>query len=766
MSRTLLSLMLLAFAVPAFGADFSKEGVAFLQKHCYSCHGAEKKRGEITFHTFKDDASLIKERKLFDSVARVVASGEMPPKDKPRPSVEEYDTFLKVVKTVYDKHDATAKPDPGRVTIRRLNKVEYSNTVRDLLGVDFNPTEDFPSDDIGYGFDNIGDVLSVSPVLMERYLNAAEAVAQRVIASPLPKPSDRWQGGKYLEPGGNWPDKKFRLAEKGFLNTPYKLGLSGDYVFKFKAYGTFTGDEPLKVSIKVDDKEVAKEEIKVTDEKNAKVYEYKLKIDRGDRRIWVTVLNPGKKEDKTERTLHVEWFHLHGPSDTRPQTHRDFTQADTTKPKAEQTKELLTRFLNRAFRRPATTEEVTRLVKLVDAAQTKGESYEGALQLAIQATLVSPKFLFRVELDNRPAGPEPKPLDEYQLASRLSYFIWASMPDDELFKLASEGKLSANLEPQVKRMLKDPKAKSLVDNFVMQWLQLKRLSSFTPDAKMFPKFDERLKQAMLTETEMFFSELIREDRSILDIIDGKYTYLNSSLAGHYGIADTKGNLWSTPAKEKRPGGTQIPWDKFVRVELPDNGPRGGILTQASILTVTSNPTRTSPVKRGKWVLEQVLGTPPPPPPPDVPELEAKEGMKPLTLRKQMEVHRENVACANCHAKMDPLGFAFENYDAVGAYRWKDGQDDIDASGELPGGVKFKGSTELKKILKDKQDQVARGVSEKLLIYALGRGLEYYDKRSLDGIVTATARGDYKFSSLVLGIVQSDPFRKRRGTTGE
>ncbi len=763
MSRTRLSLLLLSLAVPAQAAEFSKEGVAFLAKHCYSCHGAEKKRGEIAFHTIKDDASLIKERKLFDTVLRVVASGEMPPKDKPRPSVQESEAFLTLVKNIYDKHDATAKPDPGRVTIRRLNKVEYANTVRDLLGVDFNPTEDFPSDDIGYGFDNIGDVLSISPVLMERYLNAAEAISQRVIASPLPKPSDRWMGGRYLEPGGNWPDTKFRLAEKGFLHTPYRLGLSGDYVFKFKAFAKYQGNEPLKVSIKVDEKEVAQEEIKVTDEKSAKVYEFKLKLEKGDHRIGVWVLNAGKKEDNTERTLHVEWFLLHGPSDTRPQTHRDFTQCDTSKPKSEQTREILTRFLNRAFRRPATAEEVNRLLKLVENAQAKGDSYETALQLAIQSTLISPKFLFRVELDNRPAGPEPKPLDEYQLASRLSYFIWSSMPDEELFQLAAQGKLSQNLEAQVKRMLKDPKAKALVDNFVMQWLQLKRLSSFTPDAKLFPKFDERLKQDMLTETELFFTELIREDRSILDIIDGKYTYLNSRLAAHYGIADTKGNLWSTNPKEKIAGGQKIPWDRFVRVELPENSPRAGILTQGSILTVTSNPTRTSPVKRGKWVLEQILGTPPPPPPPDVPELETKAGMKPLTLRKQMEVHRENVACANCHAKMDPLGFAFENYDAVGAYRWKDGDDEIDASGELPDGVKFKGATELKKILKQKQEQVTRGMAEKLLIYALGRGLEYYDKRPLDTIVNQTAQGEYKFSSLVLAIVQSDPFRKRRGT---
>jgi hypothetical protein len=337
------------------------------------------------------------------------------------------------------------------------------------------------------------------------------------------------------------------------------------------------------------------------------------------------------------------------------------------------------------------------------------------------------------------------------------------MPDDELFALAEKKQLTANLEPQVRRMLKDPKAGSLVDNFVEQWLQLQRLKTFTPDAKLFPQFNDQLRAAMLQETKMFFEELIREDRPILDIVDGKYTYLNGPLASVYGIKDTAGNTWDP--KDKRPNGKPIPHDKFVRVELPEGGLRGGILTQASVLTVTSNPTRTSPVKRGKWVLEQVLGTPPPPPPPDVPEL--KDDAKAVatgSLRKRMEEHRKNPVCANCHAKMDDMGFAFENFNAIGAFRAKDGEFPIEPAGVLPDGKKFQNPQELKAILKEKKELVARNLAEKLLTYGLGRGLEWYDKRSVDSIVAGTANGDYKFSALVLEIVRSDPFRMRRGSS--
>ncbi|HVK15233.1 MAG TPA: DUF1592 domain-containing protein [Gemmataceae bacterium] len=741
----------LACAVPASAADFGKEGLAFLQKHCAACHGEKKKSAGVSFHTVTDEAGLLKNRKLFQSVLRVLDAGEMPPPDREvQPTVQEREQFRAVVRAAFDRADRDARPDPGRVTARRLNKTEYANTVRDLTGIDFNPAEDFPADDIGYGFDNIGDVLTLSPVLMERYLAAAEAITARAILVDLPKPPQRWQSSKYLEPATN-PEKvgRYRPVTKGNLSNNYTLSLGGDFTFRFRAYANKVGDEATKVSVTLDGSEVKTFAIPGGDQKSAGVYEVKLPLTKGNRRIAVNLLNPDK-DDKEERTLYVENFNLEGPANTRPETHKKLLACDASKPKHAQTFEILNRFATRAYRRPATPDEVARLVKMVESAEARGDKYEAGIQLAMQAVLVSPKFLFRVELDDRPDTADPHPIDEYQLAARLSYFLWSTMPDDELLALAEKKQLSANLDAQVKRMLKDPRAKALVENFVMQWLQVKRLGSFAPDAKLFPNFDDGLRAAMLTETRLFFEELIREDRSILDVIDGRYTYVNGPLARLYGL--------NAPGGGGRRGGRE-----FVRVELPADSPRGGILTQASVLTVTSNPTRTSPVKRGRWVLEQILGTPPPPPPPDVPEL--KEDAKAVSsgsLRQRMEEHRKNPACANCHAKMDAMGFAFENFNAIGGFRQKDGDFPIDPAGALPDGKAFKNPAELKALLREKKELIARNLAEKLLTYATGRGLEWYDKRAVDAIVAGTTKGEYRFSALVTEVVRSDPFRLRRG----
>jgi hypothetical protein len=463
------------------------------------------------------------------------------------------------------------------------------------------------------------------------------------------------------------------------------------------------------------------------------------------------------KVDEPPATLYIQNFHLRGPLDTRPATQRKLLACDTSKSQSEQTREVLRRFTSKAYRRPVTDDELRRLEKLVQATMDRGEPWEAGIQLAMQAVLVSPKFLFRVELDNRPEGPEARPIDEYQLASRLSYFLWSTMPDDELFDLAAKKQLTKNLEAQVQRMLKDPKAMALVDSFAMQWLQLQNLQTFQPDPKLFPQFNDRLRSAMIEETRLFLSEIIREDRKVSDILDADFTYVNETLARHYGMQVPRNPMGG---RGRRGGGPNR--DQFTRVELAGTE-RGGILTQASVLTVTSNPTRTSPVKRGRWVLEQLLGTPPPPPPPDVPELE--EDGKPLnagSLRQQMEEHRKNPSCANCHAKMDPLGFGLENFNAIGGFRTKDGEHAIDPSGELPDGSKFAGPKELKKILMSKKDLFTRCLAEKMLTYGIGRGLEYYDKRTVDGIVAHLAQNDDRFSALVVGIVKSDAFRLRRG----
>jgi Protein of unknown function (DUF1592)/Protein of unknown function (DUF1588)/Protein of unknown function (DUF1587)/Protein of unknown function (DUF1595)/Protein of unknown function (DUF1585)/Ca-dependent carbohydrate-binding module xylan-binding/Planctomycete cytochrome C len=752
----------------------------FLAKNCVECHGPKKKNAGLALHIYTDEKSILKDRKKWHEVVRMLTNGEMPPAEKQvRPDLKEVDAVLKAVHDIFHTADANGKRDPGRVTMRRLNRTEYNNTIRDLVGVDFKPADDFPADDVGYGFDNIGDVLTISPVLMERYLAAAETIMnQAVLVGDPPPPSKRPTAGQFLQSKESKVirDTSLRnLDVAGEFSITHKITDAGSYTFRVRAWSTPVGDEPVKVAFKVGGKQIHTAEIKAGDKKNAKNYEAPpIELKPGDHTISLVFLNPytdpkAAKPDEAKRTLHVQHFQFEGPADTFPKTHKRLMAADKAKPKREQAREILTRFASKAYRRPATKEEVERLLKFVDQAEKNKEKFEAGINLAMQAVLCSPKFLFRVELDDRPDSNDPHPIDDYQLASRLSYFLWATMPDDELFALAAKKELHANIKPQVVRMLKDAKAYSLVENFAVQWLQLRLLKTHSPDAKFFPDFDDELRNAMARETELYFDAVIKEDRSILDLIDSNFTYMNQRLARHYGIADTNGNR--TGQKPTAKPGTTFERrfkfggkrnDEFLRVTFgPEETERGGLLTQASILTITSNPTRTSPVKRGKWVLEQILGTPPPPPPPDVPELEEKGQLK-GTLRERMEQHRKNPSCANCHARLDPPGFAFENYDAIGKFRLKDGDAPVDPSGILPNGQKFQGPKELKQILLGKKELFSRALTEKMLTYGLGRGVEYYDKSAVDAIVSALAKDDFRFSTLIVETATSDPFRMRRG----
>ena len=791
---------------------FTGEAVPFLKKSCLGCHGEKEPKADLSLSKDLEAKSIITRRAVWESVVEMVETGQMPPPDQPKPDPAEVDRFISLVRAMFDDADRHAKPDPGRVTVRRLNRVEYNNTIRDLIGVDFDPAEDFPSDDIGHGFDNIGDVLSMSPVLMERYLAAAETIVNRAIVPNPPKPPDRGMGSRYLEPAGRGvTEKKWRGISTeasdnaiftGPLHSRYMVPDDGEYNFRLNCYADVTADVPVQIAILVCGKDVAGVDdetagrlsglavaglrpftvvktIDVTARSEAKPQHVNIRIPptKGLERIAVAIVKPqipappardpespadAIAPDRPDPVikLYVDYFGLEGPLDTRPASHRRLLACSPDQSKADQSREVLTRFVARAYRRPASKDEVERLVAMTTSLMETGLSWEAAQQRAFMAVLVSPKFLFRLELDDRPDSDQPHPLDEFQLASRLSYFLWSTMPDDELWQLASRGELSKNLDSQVQRMLKDRRSRSLVTNFAMQWLQLQRLKTLAPDKKLFPSFNDQLRNAMARETEMFIEAIIHEDRSVLDMLDADFTFLNETLANHYGIADTKGNWMGK--KPERDGGRQIPRREFVRVEL--NGKlRGGLLTQASILTVTSNPTRTSPVKRGRWVLEQILGAPPPPPPPNVPEL-AEGDKEQLTgsLRQRMEQHRANPACANCHAKMDPLGFAFENFDAIGGYRLKDGEFPIEAGGILPDGKAFQGPGDLKSILMERRNQFTRCLTEKLMIYALGRGLEYYDRRPVMQIQETLAKNDYKFSVLVSEIVKSDPFRLRRG----
>lgn len=782
--------------------DFSKAGVAFLKKHCVECHSGDKPKAELSLVGFVDNASVVKKRKTWESVLKMVEAGEMPPDDKPQPTTQEIEAFASLARAVFEHHDKHAKPDPGRVTMRRLNRVEYANTVRDLVGADFNPAEDFPSDDVGHGFDNIGDVLTLSPVLMERYLAAAETISQRVILVDPPKPSRRYLAGRFLQPNNaQTPQGRFRPmkpADSDPVNSgPFaapgdylKFSADADLILRANLYAEVgeKSTSPVKVALflsggKLADPSPDEEvdqlmgaalksmkplkilkifEITARDAKSVQQIEFPINR-RGDiQRAGLAVVKPPEGEEPPQ--LFIEHLWTEGPLETRPASHLKLLACSSDKPQPEQTREVLTRLLSRAYRRTATPHEVESMAKVVDQMVAGGEKWEAGMQWAVQAVLCSPKFLFRVELDDHSDSPEPRPIDEFHLASRLSYFLWNTMPDDELFDLARRGELAKNLEPQVQRMLKDPRAiDSLVDQFAMQWLQLKRLEAFAPDPKLFPDFNEFVRRSMLKETRLFLEAIVKEDRSLLDLLAADFTFLNGPLAKHYDIADTNGN--PVGKKAERPGGQPIRGPEFVRVNLQGTV-RGGLLTQASVLTVTSNPTRTSPVKRGRWVLEQLLGTPPPPPPPNVPELETQGEKLTGSLRQRMEQHRANPSCASCHARMDPLGFAFENFDPIGRFREKDGEFPIDPAGELPTGEKFSGSNELKEILKTRQNLFARCITEKLLTYALGRGLEYYDRPTVDRIATALGQNGYRFSTLVVETVKSDPFRMRRGKSAD
>lgn len=795
----LLCFVACAVQFPQFGTadeapSFAPAGVAFLQKHCAKCHNETKAEGSLTLHRFTETGTVVRGRKTWAAILKRIEQGEMPPEEEPRPSTDEIAALKKLVQSIYDHADRNAKPDPGRVTLRRLNRTEYNNTIRDLIGVDFNPADDFPTDDIGYGFDNIGDVLSLPPVLMERYFVAAEGIANQAILPKLPEPPKRHMDARYLEPAGRGvPEGKYRpISTKpddnpiftGPLHYEYKVPADGEYIFRTKLYAESAEGQAVRIAILAHAPELAQaatddeanqlfgkavpalrpfvilhvHEVQSRDKDKPDNVEVKVPADLGLKRMAIALFKT--PEDQPPVTLQVDYFNLEGPMDTRPATHRKLLACDTTQPKEAQTREVLTRLLTGAFRRPPQPDELNRFAQRVEADMAAGMNWEAGIQRALIGALVSPKFLFRVELDDRPEAPEPRPLDEFQLASRLSYFLWSSMPDQELFTLAAKGELTANLDTQVKRMLASKKAEALVQNFAMQWLELQRLKSIVPDAKLFPQFDDRLRRSMQRETELFLAEIVREDRSLYDIIDGDYTYLNETLARHYGIVDTNGNLAGQPPKREQ--GSPISRRDFVRVSL---GPeqRGGLLTQASILTVTSNPTRTSPVKRGRWVLEQILGDPPPPPPPDAPLLEEDDkAVLSGSLRQRMEQHRTKTACANCHARMDPIGFVLENYDAVGRYRTKDGEFPIETAGVLPDGSQFSGLDQFKQILRDRKAQISRCFLEKLLTFALGRGLEYYDRPVIDRMQAAVVQDNGRFSTVIREIVRSEPFRLRRG----
>jgi len=746
--------------------DFFKARLQpFLTTHCVDCHSGEEPAGDLKLDGFKDAASVRAGAATWGKVVEYLEAGIMPPDDQPTPAADDVLAVTGWVSEQLATLGDTGQRDPGRVTIRRLNRVEYANTIRDLIGVDFKPADDFPSDDVGYGFDNIGDVLTLPPLLMEKYLAAAEKIAtQAIVARQATEPvNSRFAADKLHSsldgPGGAATGA---LYANGRVSTEVTFPVDGDYMIRARAFGEQAGPDAVKMALWIDDKKAAEVDVPATAEKPA-IYEGKLTVAAGKFNVSAEFLNDFYDPNQTDpaqrdRNLFVDYLEIEGPLDhtrTLPESHRRILfrepkgdespngKPDDAKEIESAAREVLSRFATRAYRRPVTNDEVDRLMRLFEVGREGDGPFAAGIQLAVQAILVSPHFLFRVELDSGAgADSHVEKLNDYQLASRLSYFLWSSMPDDELSALAASGELGKPevLSAQVKRMMADEKSRALVDNFAGQWLQIRNLSLATPNRQQFKEFDDGLRNAMQQETEMFFESVFREDRSVLDLLDADYTFLNEELAALYGIEGISGK-------------------EFRRVSFADKR-RGGLLTHASILTITSNPTRTSPVKRGKWIMEQILGTPPPPPPPGVPELEQTELKG--TLRQKMEQHRENPACAVCHNRMDPLGFAFENFDAIGRWRDRDDEAEIDPSGTLPGGQKFSGAAELRAILKSKPDVFARNLARKMLTYALGRGLEPYDNQAIREIAARMAADNYKCSSLVQAVVSSEPFRMRRG----
>ncbi|MDF2440477.1 MAG: hypothetical protein JWN98_1461 [Abditibacteriota bacterium] len=760
-SKTGGKILVKAGKKPSDYPTLERDVLPVIKEFCIDCHSGEDASADIVLDKYKTAGSILKDGALWERVAQNVDSSHMPPLKSPQPTRKQRDGMVQWIESSLSQAFCDLD-DPGRVTLRRLNREEYNNTIRDLLGVDFKPAADFPSDDVGYGFDNIGDVLSISPLLMEKYLNAAEKIAGQALFAPEANIRLlKFSSVKFL------PNKVAGYSEDGarLLGSTADVGierefLEGEYHVKVRAGAQQAGPDPARMALKLNGKELRVFDVSAT-EVTSGTYEYRLTLPAGKHRISMAFLNDfydeSLPEGKRDRNLLIDSLEMEGPRQTAAKLSpahlkimpRPVTNAMAPSERARYAREIMTKLARRAYRRPVSKAEVERLARYVDMAQKEGDSFERGLQVAVSAMLVSPHFLFRVELDADPKNPRvTHEINDFELASRLSYFLWSSMPDDSLLWWAEKGRLSEPkfLLQQVQRMLKDPRASSLANNFAMQWLELRRLNDSAPDPEMFPEFTPELRTAMQTETAMFCAEIIRSDRSILDFLDARFTYLNGPLAKHYGIKNVQGL-------------------KFQRVILSGSQAlqRGGILSHASILTATSNPTRTSPVKRGKWVLEQILGMPPPPPPPDVPELkEDKAAHKATTMRKQLEQHRKDPNCASCHARMDPLGFGLENYDATGKWRTTEGKLPLDSTGELTTGEKFKGPSQLRTILKGRKSQFARCLSDKMLTFAIGRGLERADKCFVDDVTARVAKNNYRFSSMVLAIVQSEPFLKRRG----
>jgi len=779
---------------------------AILKRYCITCHNEGFKTAGLMLD--KMDLEKVNEgAEVWEKVIRKLRTGAMPPAGMPRPDKATYDSLATYLETALDRA-AAAKPNPGRPVAHRLNRTEYTNAIRDFLGIGIEGDALLPADEMGYGFDNMADILSVSPVLMERYMLAADKISSLAVPDPAMPPVI----GTYEIPQNfvqqDQVSDDLPFGSRGGIVIRHNLPIDGEYTIKVRLQRR-SGGGPTPVIVGIDklkqlDVRLDGERIKLfavgherkgkpenpgqlgqleqqrkPDEPAADAgLEARFPAKAGTHLVGVTFIKDttepeGIVQDVLDGANHlarlgvvpadqqndrnkfranegVASVVIEGPYEAKgagetPNRSKIFVCRPTgARDEHLCAKEILSTLARRAYRRPVTDADVRPLLGLYEVGHTKG-GFNAGIRMAVRGILVSPWFLYRIERDPANVAPDTAyRISDLELASRLSFFLWSSIPDEQLLDLAEKGKLREPeiLEGQVLRMLDDPRSNSLVTNFADQWLNLRSLRSASADPATFPDFDTNLREALQRETDLWFESMLRENRSALDLLSADYTFVNERLARHYGIPNIYGS-------------------RFRRVTLTDEN-RWGLLGKGSVLMVTSYATRTAPTLRGKWVLENILGDPPPPPPPNVPSLKENEDTKALTMRQRMEQHRSNPACAGCHARMDPLGFALDNFNAIGKWRTvSEANTPIDTSGTLPDGTKFQGPVELRKILMNDSEQFCTTVTEKLLAYALGRGVEYYDEPAVREILRESAPSDYRWSTLILGVVKSRPFQMRR-----
>ena len=718
---------------------------ALLNQYCITCHNERAKTGNLTLDKL-DLAHPGDNPETWEKVVRKLRAGMMPPSGAPRPERAALDSFAAKLETDLDRA-AAAHPNPGAPGLHRLNRTEYANAIRDLLDLEVDTSTLLPADDSSEGFDNVADALAISPALLERYVGAAEKISRLAVGDPLTTAST----ATYRVPSDLSQTEHIEglpLGTRGGIVVRHTFPLDAEYTFKVRARAAAIGlggagfqDEDLEVTLNG-------ERVKLV--KAAPSVDFKLTVKAGPQTIGVAFVRkapPGADDlwqifannSGVQSIALVGPVNATGPGDT-PSRRKIFACRPTAQ--ADETtcaKNIVSTLARRAYRQPVADADLETLLSFYQSGRNRGD-FDTGIQQALARILVSPHFVFRFEHDPATVAPGGiYRLSDVELASRLSFFLWSSIPDDELLNLATKGKLHDPqvLEQQTRRMLRDPRSESLATNFGGQWLYLRELKNQRPESK---EFNENLRQSFRRETELFLGSIINEDRNILDLLNADYTFVDERLARHYGIPRIHGS-------------------QFRRVTVPDE--RRGLLGQGSILLVTSVANRTSPVSRGKWILENLLGTAAPLPPPNVPPLKENVGqVQPTSVRQRMEEHRTNPVCAACHKIMDPIGFSLENFDLIGKWRTTDGGTPIDATGSLVDGTRLDGPSTLREALLNRSDRFVSTLTEKLMTYALGRGLKYYDMPAVRAVTREAANNDNRFSSLVLGIVKSEPFQMR------